>query len=223
MLKKLIFLVVLVSLSVPVFAQPNPISIKLNLINSPPDTFSLISPADLDSVKILFLLDWEASTDPDPNDTVHYDLYISRSIVFNPDSTIVYDSLLGTTLFIDNLDTRNWYWTVRAYDNWGAETWANDTSSFFVYICGDYWLDGDVSIVDVPITLGYLFKGGPPPTPLITMDVNCDGNVRIGDVVYLINYLFKGGPPPCDPTDDGVPLGTLPGSTRIRLFYQGYI
>jgi hypothetical protein len=44
--------------------------------------------------------------------------------------------------------------------------------------------------------VSYLFKGGPPPNPLIKGDANGSGKVTVADVVYLISYLFKGGPTP---------------------------
>ncbi len=61
---------------------------------------------------------------------------------------------------------------------------------------GDANNDSRVSVSDVVYLVNYLFKGGPPPTPLIAANVNCDTSVSVSDVVYLINYLFKGGTPP---------------------------
>jgi hypothetical protein len=183
--------------------QLKPDSIKLNLPNSPPDTFSLISPTDLDSVKTPFLLDWEASADPDPNDTLFYDVYVNLSMVFDSASWEHIYAL--SEIPAESLDTGLWYWTVRAYDTWGAETWANDTSSFYVYLCGDFNGDGQISIADVIYEINFLFKGGVRPIPYKAGDANCNGHVTVSDAVYLLNYLFIGGPLPCDPTDDGVP------------------
>ena len=94
----------------------NDASILLNLSNyARPYSFSLISPDNLDSIKTNDSLIWHTAIDPDSTDTVRYDLYLSRSIVFNPESTVVCDSLLDTT-FTDTLDCKTWYWKVRAYD-----------------------------------------------------------------------------------------------------------
>jgi hypothetical protein len=73
-----------------------------------------------------------------------------------------------------------------------------DTLSFLVrtYLYGDVTEDGIIDGGDVVYLINYLFKGGPPPEPLLSGDNTCDGNVDSGDVVYLINYLFKGGPAP---------------------------
>jgi len=165
--------------------------------NSSPNSYLLISPLNADSVKTPVTFDWQRSIDLDPNDTVRYDLYLSRSIVFAPESIIVYDNLLDTT-FTDSLDIRLWYWKVKAYDRWGAERWSDQQDwSFYVYLCGDCNGDGKITVSDVICEINYLFKGGSAPIPLIAGDVNCDGKETVSDVVYKINYLFKGGPELC--------------------------
>ena len=171
------------------------VCIFLNLNNSLPYSYSLLSPLNLDSIPTPVDFDWQDAIDPDPNDTVRYDLYISRSIVFNPDSTVVYDNLLDTT-FTDSLSLKLWYWKVKAYDKWGAVRWSNETWSFYVFLRGDANADGVVDIADVVYVLNYLFINGPAPIPFEAGNVNCDGLVDIADVVYLINYLFIDGPPP---------------------------
>ncbi|MFH0931365.1 MAG: dockerin type I repeat-containing protein [Candidatus Zixiibacteriota bacterium] len=164
--------------------------------NTHPNSYFLLSPLNSDSVKTPVTLTWQPSIDPDPDDTVRYNLFLSRSIVFNPDSTVVYDCLLDTTFtFTDSLKT--WYWKVKAYDKWGAVRWSDQTWSFYVYLCGDCNGDGKISVSDVICEINYLFKGGSAPVPLVAGDVNCDGKETVSDVVYKINYLFKGGPEPC--------------------------
>jgi len=172
------------------------VSILRNLSNNIPSSYSLLFPMNNDSVKTPVTLNWQTSIAFNPNDTVRYDLYLSRSIVFAPESTIVYDSLLDTT-FTDSLDLKLWYWKVKAYDKWGAARWSNQTWSFYVYKCGDCNGDGKITVSDVVCEINYLFKGGSAPVPLIAGDVNCDGKETVSDVVYKINYLFKGGNKPC--------------------------
>jgi hypothetical protein len=140
--------------------------------------------------------DWETAIDPDPWDTVKYDLYVSSSSIFNPDSTIICGSLL-TSQYTDTLDIGRYHWKVKAYDNHSG-IWSNQTWSFLCVMRGDANADKKVSVADVIYLINYLFKDGPPPHPFLLEqgDVNCDGYVRVSDVVYLINYLFKGGPPP---------------------------
>ena len=66
------------------------------------------------------------------------------------------------------------------------------------YTCGDPNVDAAVNIADAVYVLNYVFKGGPPPMPVIAAgDVNCDISVNIADAVYLINFIFKGGQVPC--------------------------
>jgi len=165
-------------------------------VNSNPAPYSLLTPQDDDSVKTPVNLEWQVSVDTDTDDTVRYDLCLSRSPVFNPDSIIAYDSLIDTT-FIDSLDIKLWYWKVKAYDNWGAIRWSDQTWSFYVYLCGDCNGDGQLTILDVIYEINYLFKGGIAPKPLIAGDLSCDAKETVLDVVYMINYLFKNGDTPC--------------------------
>jgi hypothetical protein len=61
---------------------------------------------------------------------------------------------------------------------------------------GDVNGDGIVNVGDVVYLVSYLYKGGPPPDPVIIGDCNCDEIVNVGDVVFLVSYLYKGGPEP---------------------------
>jgi len=73
---------------------------------------------------------------------------------------------------------------------------------------GDANGSGDIDIDDVVYLIGYIFSGGPAPTPyLFCGDADCSGSyskgtndyapgVDIDDVVYLIGYIFSGGPAP---------------------------
>jgi hypothetical protein len=164
--------------------------------NQPPNPFSLLSPADGDSACIPVTLNWQTPYDPNFGDQIRYDLYVSTVPGFDPDSTTIYDSLiirrLTTTLDIK----RHYYWKVKAYDNWGAEKWSNQTWSFYVSLRGDVNGDGVINSADVVYLINHLFIGGSAPEPWTAGDVNCDGSVNTTDVVYLINYLFIGGPPP---------------------------
>jgi len=87
---------------------------------------------------------------------------------------------------------------VRAYDNWDAERWSDQTWNFYAaFLGGDINGDSEATIADVVYLINYLFKSGPAPVPLAVADVNCDNEVGISDAVYLVNYFFKSGPPPC--------------------------
>jgi len=166
-------------------------------IGTIPNSFSLLFPLNYDSLKTPVVFNWESSIDPDPNDTIRYDLYLSRSAVFNPDSTIIIDSLSDTSYTRDSLDTKNWYWKVKAYDQLGVTRLSNQTWSFYVYKCGDSNVDGKVTVSDIVYDINYLFKGGSPSAPFKAGDATCDSKVTVADVIFKISYLFKGGPPPC--------------------------
>ena len=97
--------------------------------NYPPNAFSLLSPendAFIPSGTVAF--DWQDATDPDPWDTVKYDLHISTSSTFHPDSTNVYGDLL-TSLYSTNLGIGTYYWKVKAHDK-RAEVWCNQNWNF---------------------------------------------------------------------------------------------
>ncbi len=66
-----------------------------------------------------------------------------------------------------------------------------------VFVCGDVNASGTVNVLDVTYLIGFLYKGGPQPIPvLVAGDVNGNGAVNILDVTYLINFLYKSGPAP---------------------------
>jgi Zn-dependent M28 family amino/carboxypeptidase len=65
------------------------------------------------------------------------------------------------------------------------------------YIIGDTDSDGLIALPDVVLLANYILKGGPPPDPLKTGDVNCVTGIGLTDVIYLANYLLKNGPAPC--------------------------
>jgi hypothetical protein len=72
------------------------------------------------------------------------------------------------------------------------------------FICGDANADCSRDISDPVYLIGYIFGGGPAPTPMSAGDVNGDCAVDISDVVYYINWIFAGGPEPlCGCAKDG--------------------
>jgi hypothetical protein len=95
--------------------------------NTPPEAFSLLSPADGSEQKTVLLLNWDPSTDPDG---LTYTLLISR----NPDpSTTNADYIreemplsmaaIGPEAGLKDLTT--YYWKVLAVDSYGARTSSN--------------------------------------------------------------------------------------------------
>ncbi len=164
--------------------------------NRPPYPFSLFSPTNSDSVSTPITLNWQTPYDPNFGDQIRYSLYASTVPDFDPDSTTTYDSL-GISQLTAALNVGTYYWKVKAYDNWGAERWSNETWHFVCFIRGDANGDDIITASDVIYLINYLYRSGNPPVPLQAGDANGDGAVGPGDVVYLINYLFRNGEPPC--------------------------
>jgi hypothetical protein len=164
--------------------------------NYPPGSFSLLSPADGDTVVRPALLDWEESQDPNLGDDVYYDVYVGTSTSFDPDSTVIVDSISASECaFGESEYSLFYYWKVKAYDRWSS-TWSQEIWSFCVENYGDANGDGKVGTADAIFLINYVFRGGPPPNPLASGDENGDCEVTPVDVIYLLNYLFRGGPPP---------------------------
>ncbi len=169
-------------------------------VNNAPEPFSLLFPPNKAFAprKVRFI--WETTTDPDSADQIRYDLYVSTSRHFHPDSTTV-DSNLVFSQHSKKFDLGFYYWKVRAKDDLGAERWSNETLCFVVtglphQIVGDFNSDERVDLADVVFAINYLYRSGPPPEPLEVGDCNCDGAIDLGDVVHLLNYLFKSGMAP---------------------------
>ena len=164
----------------------------------------------------------DVPSNPDPfNDATDVNLSPTLSVlVTDPDGHAmdVYfynasdDVLIGSDLGVTNATMASVVWPDLTYNtvySWYAtaddqecqtesSTWTFTTKSEGVEcVCGDANNDSAVNVGDAVYLINYVFKGGPPPQPLLCCgDANGDVNVNVGDAVYLINYVFKGGPPP---------------------------
>ncbi len=100
---------------------------QVNSMNSPPLAFDLLAPAN-GSIHDVFrpVFSWEASSDPDPGDAVHYELYLG----LHPDSMECRYS--GTELSWqpgeDLIENGRYRWYVKAVDNYGAKTRSREAS-----------------------------------------------------------------------------------------------
>lgn len=89
---------------------------------------------------------------------------------------------------------------VKVKDQWDEESPWSDPLTVTVVERGDASGDQQINVGDAVYIIAYIFKGGPPPSPLEAGDPNCDATNNVGDAVFLINYIFKGGPAPgCPP------------------------
>ncbi|MDH4222270.1 MAG: dockerin type I domain-containing protein [candidate division Zixibacteria bacterium] len=161
-------------------------------IYSPIPRFPLLSPSDSAFGPIIINFKW---TDANPWEDLKFDLYVSTSSAFHPDSTSIHSNLL-TPQYTDSLQMgKRYFWKVKTHND-SEEKWSEETWTLVTAMYGDVNADNDLSTSDVIYLINHLFKGGPPPVIYESGDCNCDGDLTISDVIYLINYLFKGGPDP---------------------------
>jgi hypothetical protein len=131
----------------------NNVSILENLTqipaNQPPWTFHLIYPGPTDTTQHLVDFIWRIPYDPNLGDQIRYDLYISTTPGFEPQTYIV-DSNLVVAHQTDSLQIGTYYWKVKAKDNWGAYSWSQVTFSFFH---SDYVSDTVTVVAFSPVDL----------------------------------------------------------------------
>jgi len=181
-------------------AFTGPSSFWVNTTNTVPSAFDLIDPPDTSGGPVASLaptFSWTVSDDPDPQDSVLYDLHIAVDSSFTfvnmiydiPDTFLDYPDSLSW-------DTRYW-WRILAHDQNAGETWSSNVLSFRTVTLGDADSSGGVDVDDVVYLINYIFSSGPAPVPLFAGDADCSSAVDVDDVVYLIAYIFAGGPDPC--------------------------
>jgi hypothetical protein len=103
-------------------------------IPEPPLPFSLLSPADGDTVETVTpVLTWENSSDPDPGDDVTYTLWYDDNPTF--DSPVVIGGLTETSFATPTLNNEtSYWWKVFAVDGDQLETESSETFGFYVLI-----------------------------------------------------------------------------------------
>jgi len=153
-------------------------------IYTPMPSFSLVSPVDSSLVPYEMTFGW---IDPNPWNQLYFDLHVSTSQDFHPDSTFIYDSLLSNQ-HTDSLDVGMYHWKVRAYNDL-TEGWSHQTWTLFSGICGDATADGVINLSD-PICLANYYFGKPCTINPPASDVNCDTFIDLGDALIIANYFF---------------------------------
>ncbi len=99
----------------------------------PPAVFDLVTPLDESIVDTLAIdLTWDSSIDPDPDDAVVYDVYVSTD-EFNMGLPIAIGLTDTNYTYLADDDTEYW-WTIHARDTQFNETPAAETWSFEVYV-----------------------------------------------------------------------------------------
>jgi hypothetical protein len=98
-----------------------------------PLTFSLIYPPYRDTIwELSDTLRWHSTTDPDPGDSVLYDLYYDTQSGF-ASPTIIQD-LSDTSYYFTGKDDSLYYWKVLAKDINTSGRWCNQPFRFNVYV-----------------------------------------------------------------------------------------
>ncbi|MDP8208420.1 MAG: T9SS type A sorting domain-containing protein [Candidatus Electryonea clarkiae] len=140
-------------------------SFGVNLYD-PPEAFGLVSPEDgYTSFVNSVTLEWDTTTDPDPEDEVSYVAWYATDSEFttNLDSVEIPDTTYGLTGLLDD---QTYWWKIRAQDTNTTGTWSTETYSFDVYIpeltgiveserLDDLIIGANISLVD---TAGMVFS-----------------------------------------------------------------
>lgn len=201
--------------------------------NEPPNPFSLLSPLDGDTASLPLLFDWEDATDPNPGDQVFYDLYISLSSSFAPESTSVYTDLTESqytltslpsftskisTSFPKNLNKKTAHLFQESLRRNRGQKTNNDLGRGGRHQemggPSDVKEDQEYNIYYWKVLARDNHGGETWSNQTWTFyglscqlgDANGDGNVDINDLTYLGNYLYQSGPEPsscADMNNDG--------------------
>lgn len=179
----------------PVFNDPdgsrNDIGAFVSLAH-PPLAPQLIYPPETGSTIIYDFMpqfNWQASTDPDANDTVRYGLQLSLT----PSFSLVFstDSILTTTFVLtDSLQQgTHYWWRVKATDLTGLTT-VSAANNFWTWQLGDMDNSHIVDIADLTKLIDHLFISFGAITPSKIADVDGDCRVDIADLTRFIDYLY---------------------------------
>jgi len=100
-------------------------------VPNPPELFGLSSPANGSNIwELETTLTWTETTDPDPYDSPHYDVWLDTTADLST-AWQVADYEESTRQNIHNLQmNQDYYWTIRATDSNTEGTWASDTFYF---------------------------------------------------------------------------------------------
>ncbi len=100
-------------------------------VEEPPELFTLLVP---DSADVIITYDvdlvWETAVEPDPGDSVLYEIYVSTDPLDL--GAAVATDVEDTTYIFTGDDDSTYYWTVKAFDTQGHETYAENTWTFTI-------------------------------------------------------------------------------------------
>ncbi len=185
---------------------------KISVSSLPPpyelDPFSLIAPADYDTIETCYpSMIWHSSDDPDSGYAISYrvSLSLDPSFIGAFNSDWLSDTTWQTPICL--LTDSLYYWRVMAANGHAPDIYSNQLNRFVVVEPGCPYLPGDVNGsnsyngLDITYGVSYL-KGGPLPNcpqcdcpDSFCGDVNGSCTYNGLDITYGVAYL-KGGNPP---------------------------
>ena len=118
------------------YADPGESGWSFNIdVFQAPAAFGLLTPEYGDTTWVLEQeLTWEETSDPDPNDVPHYDVWVGTTPNLS-NAWLAAEDIPETDLLVTSLDNNTfYYWTVRATDSNTPGTWADDTSMFYIHL-----------------------------------------------------------------------------------------
>jgi len=140
-------------------------------------------------------IEWSESIDPDPFDTVRYNVEIAMDpelqFAFSIDSILTAGHKLSDSLAFGT----HYWWRVTAFDTYGL-TAASSIPDFWTWMLGDIDNSHNLDISDLTSLVDCMFAGGVCPYPLFVGDVDGSCTFDISDLTYMVAYLFAGGPTP---------------------------
>jgi hypothetical protein len=151
-----------------------------------PALFSLLSPVDGFVMEDLYAFPlafhWEPAFDPDPNDPTIYELQISNSSDFT--DPLLYDAGHNDSVLVEALENNNYWWTVKAEDNYGNITYSSETRTFEVTLDVE---EPEIKGLPVEFSLVSLYPN--PFNPTLTAVVSLPENAVLR--LHIFNVLGR--------------------------------